>query len=345
MPGAGSFPDVPTNTDVSCLTASPLDTNTVFAAFDNHKNGDYKPYIFRSADRGKTWTAPEPTSLKSPCSPASIKRLPGSSDLLAIYNDHSGDFPFPKNKRTVEIWPARTDIDITDYLGVYGVPDGTAPSDLISRITLREGEKGTEQTIEFGGIQPTLADIFGQQIIGYSKREPALDKVKPQPEQYAVDYGAADAILADLPQKPFGYGAGFKASVVVLVTNTGPMTANFNSLGVANIKMPDGSDPVAGAVPAGSIIELRYDGTNLVMTGVPGGGALAAPHHTAHEPGGTDQMVSADLNYLQFSGSATAPSNPTANHGQLDLRIAGAVFTLYLVNEDGAEVIGARWKT
>jgi hypothetical protein len=57
-------------------------------------------YGFTSADRGKTWTAPEPTSLKSPCSPASIKRLPGSSDLLCVYNDHSGDFPFPKNRRT-----------------------------------------------------------------------------------------------------------------------------------------------------------------------------------------------------------------------------------------------------
>ncbi|MCX7824254.1 MAG: glycoside hydrolase [Verrucomicrobiae bacterium] len=57
-------------------------------------------YGFTSADRGKTWTAPAPTSLKSPCSPASIKRLPGSSDLLCIYNDHSGDFPFPKGRRT-----------------------------------------------------------------------------------------------------------------------------------------------------------------------------------------------------------------------------------------------------
>jgi Neuraminidase (sialidase) len=57
-------------------------------------------YGFTSADRGKTWSAPEPTALKSPCSPASIKRLPGSSDLLAVFNDHSGEFPFPKNKRT-----------------------------------------------------------------------------------------------------------------------------------------------------------------------------------------------------------------------------------------------------
>jgi len=51
-------------------------------------------FSFRSQDDGKTWTPPEPTDLKSPCSPASIKRLPGSSVLLAIYNDHSGRFPF-----------------------------------------------------------------------------------------------------------------------------------------------------------------------------------------------------------------------------------------------------------
>lgn len=57
-------------------------------------------YGFTSADRGKTWAAPEPTSLKSPCSPASIKRLPNSPELLAVFNDHSGAFEFPKNKRT-----------------------------------------------------------------------------------------------------------------------------------------------------------------------------------------------------------------------------------------------------
>ncbi|MEI2722623.1 MAG: sialidase family protein [Verrucomicrobiota bacterium] len=38
--------------------------------------------------------------MKSPVSPASIKRLPNGNDLLAIYNDHSGRFPFPKGRRT-----------------------------------------------------------------------------------------------------------------------------------------------------------------------------------------------------------------------------------------------------
>ena len=57
-------------------------------------------YGFRSVDNGSTWSAPEPTPLKSPLSPASIKRLPGSALLLAVYDDHSGRFPFDADRRS-----------------------------------------------------------------------------------------------------------------------------------------------------------------------------------------------------------------------------------------------------
>jgi len=57
-------------------------------------------YGLTSTDSGKTWTAPLPTTLESPTSPASIKRLPGSTSLLAVYNDHSGRFPFQPKRRT-----------------------------------------------------------------------------------------------------------------------------------------------------------------------------------------------------------------------------------------------------
>jgi Neuraminidase (sialidase) len=57
-------------------------------------------YGFVSNDGGKVWSAPVPTTLASPVSPASIKRIPGSSELLAVFNDHSGRVPFPKGKRS-----------------------------------------------------------------------------------------------------------------------------------------------------------------------------------------------------------------------------------------------------
>ncbi len=85
-------------------------------------------YGFRSSDAGKTFTPPEPTEMKSPNGPASIKRLPGSSDLLAIFNDHSGRFPFPPKKRNPfaaaistdggKTWPQRKLIE-SDPDGLY----------------------------------------------------------------------------------------------------------------------------------------------------------------------------------------------------------------------------------
>ncbi len=51
------FPGVPNMTYVSRIVPSPSNVNTVFAAFNNHKMGDFKPYLLRSTDLGKTWTS------------------------------------------------------------------------------------------------------------------------------------------------------------------------------------------------------------------------------------------------------------------------------------------------
>ncbi len=51
------FAGVPEMTYVSRLAASNHDANTVYAAFDNHKNEDFKPYLLKSVDAGKTWTS------------------------------------------------------------------------------------------------------------------------------------------------------------------------------------------------------------------------------------------------------------------------------------------------
>jgi photosystem II stability/assembly factor-like uncharacterized protein len=49
------FPGVPDLTYVSCLTASPHQKDTVYAAFDNHKTGDFRPHLLRSRNRGRSW--------------------------------------------------------------------------------------------------------------------------------------------------------------------------------------------------------------------------------------------------------------------------------------------------
>jgi photosystem II stability/assembly factor-like uncharacterized protein len=52
-----SFPGVPANTPAIRVEASPTEADTVYAVFDNHRNADFKPYLLRSRDRGRTWTS------------------------------------------------------------------------------------------------------------------------------------------------------------------------------------------------------------------------------------------------------------------------------------------------
>ena len=70
-----SFPGVPEMTYVSRVIASQHDADTVYAAFENHKRGDFAPYLLKSTDRGKSWV-----SLKS--------NLPANGPVLAIAEDH-----------------------------------------------------------------------------------------------------------------------------------------------------------------------------------------------------------------------------------------------------------------
>ena len=44
-----------------------------------------------SADNGTSWSRPEPTALASALAPAALGRIPGSDDLLIIWNQASGD--------------------------------------------------------------------------------------------------------------------------------------------------------------------------------------------------------------------------------------------------------------
>ncbi len=52
-----NFPGVPKLTYVNMLWASQHDENVVYATFNNHKRGDFKPYLLKSTDKGNTWKA------------------------------------------------------------------------------------------------------------------------------------------------------------------------------------------------------------------------------------------------------------------------------------------------
>lgn len=60
-----------------------------------------RQYQAFSSDLGITWSKAVPSGLRSPISPASVKRIPGSTDLLAVTNNNGEYGPgYHKSKRT-----------------------------------------------------------------------------------------------------------------------------------------------------------------------------------------------------------------------------------------------------
>ena len=57
-------------------------------------------YISFSTDGGETWSPFGPSKIISPCSPASIERIPGTDDLLLVWNNHENVDAAHQGKRT-----------------------------------------------------------------------------------------------------------------------------------------------------------------------------------------------------------------------------------------------------
>ncbi|MDC6364678.1 MULTISPECIES: WD40/YVTN/BNR-like repeat-containing protein [Flavobacteriaceae] len=52
----GNIKGVPNRAFVNDVRADLYDANTVYLLLDNHKEGDFKPYVLKSTDRGNTWS-------------------------------------------------------------------------------------------------------------------------------------------------------------------------------------------------------------------------------------------------------------------------------------------------
>ena len=50
-----SIPGAPARSYVNAVLASQHDENVIYVAFNHHKYGDFKPYVFKSSDKGASW--------------------------------------------------------------------------------------------------------------------------------------------------------------------------------------------------------------------------------------------------------------------------------------------------
>ena len=83
-----NFPALPPNAYVSEIEPSPHDSMTVFVTFDNHRVGDFTPYVYHSADFGKSFrsiAANLPTG--GPDFAHVIRQDPVNPDLLFVGTD------------------------------------------------------------------------------------------------------------------------------------------------------------------------------------------------------------------------------------------------------------------
>jgi len=96
------FPGVPSMSYVGDLEASSHAASTVYAAFDNHKKGDFKPYLLKSTDSGQNWISiagdlPERGSVHS------IMEDHKNSDLLFVGTEFGVFFTADGGQRWVQL--------------------------------------------------------------------------------------------------------------------------------------------------------------------------------------------------------------------------------------------------
>ncbi|MBL9194409.1 MAG: exo-alpha-sialidase [Opitutaceae bacterium] len=113
-----------------------------------------RQWEFFSSDGGETWTTPQPSRFSSPVSPLSMKRLPGSNQLLAVWN------PIPNYQTRPLEKPSGDRTPLVGAIGV-GITDATwGPTFLVDRNDV-DHEGYCYTAIHFTGKSVLLAYCAG----------------------------------------------------------------------------------------------------------------------------------------------------------------------------------------
>ncbi len=123
------FPGVPETTYVSDLYASRHNENVVYATFNNYKSNDFKPYILKSNDKGKSWTSIA-SNLPENSPVWTIEEDTQNPDLLFVGTEFGVYFTIDGGKKWIQIksgFPtiAVRDLDIQEresdlVIGTFG---------------------------------------------------------------------------------------------------------------------------------------------------------------------------------------------------------------------------------
>ncbi len=157
-----SFATVPEHTYVSRILASQHDVKTVYAAFDNHKNSDFAPYLLRSTD-GRTWT-----SLKG--------NLPANGPVLAIAED-------PINSRMLFVGTEFGIYFTLDGGGRWVQLKGGMPTVAVRNLAVQRREsnlvvatlgRGIHVLDDYSSLRGISAEVLNREAVLFSVRDAVM---------------------------------------------------------------------------------------------------------------------------------------------------------------------------
>ncbi|BCP53770.1 hypothetical protein K32_23870 [Kaistia sp. 32K] len=152
---------------------------------------------------------------------------------------------------------------------------------------------------------------------------------------YAADNGSANTIVANYTPAITSLTAGLLLQIKVAAANTGGVTINVNGLGAKSLKNGDGTALSVGALAAGEVIIVTYDGTNFQLGSVLSGGSTSLPY--VADSSGTANLVVANFSPAVSSYAAgqvllVKIANTNTAAATLNANSLGAVT---IVREDG----------
>lgn len=107
------FPGVPKFTLVSDILPSRFDENVVYASFNNHKRDDFKPYLLKSNDKGKTWKSIS-NNLPQDGAVNTIVEDPVNPNLLFVGTEWGVYFSIDGGEKWIQLKNGLPKVKVTD---------------------------------------------------------------------------------------------------------------------------------------------------------------------------------------------------------------------------------------
>jgi photosystem II stability/assembly factor-like uncharacterized protein len=233
------FPEVPERTYVCRVVPSAHKADRVYAVFNNHKNGDFAPYLLVSNDRGKTWnslTAKLPNNHPLWC----IAEDPVEENLLFVGSEFGLFFTLDQGKqwtqlkgglptiavRDLAIHPKMVDLVIGTFGRGFYVLDDYSPLRKVSRDMLKApatlaavrtahqfvptrqyGLKGKAFMGEnlFAAENPPYGAVFtyhlGEELQTQAEKRRAAEKKAASGKENTIAYPSQDQLRAEAEEE------------------------------------------------------------------------------------------------------------------------------------------------